>query len=268
MCSSKDGSTQYSTKPSIKMQYFCAIEFKPSPEGYIYLISRQSKTIRIGGIIFKLIRGTPENTSNRKALMGATTACMERAFLDSLVRPKIKVQDDRYMPIEQLEDKLEKILAQSGEKALHIFRDNSRKISRELNLTGSYRRLDKIIGAILGSKEFTLHGLQSIQRASGISQIIAHPIAKGIFLSFVVSEVHPFADGNGRTYRIILNRELISEGFTSIIIPTVFRGDYLLALRALSRKGSYRSYNYYVFTGIVFFAIGFYRLSISKKRDN
>ena len=48
---------------------------------------------------------------------------------------------------------------------------------------------------------------------------------------------HPFTDGNGRTCRIILNRELLSAGFYSIIIPTVFREDYLMSLRALSRKG-------------------------------
>ena len=76
----------------------------------------------------------------------------------------------------------------------------------------------------------------TLKRAFELSETISHPIARGIFLSFVVSEIHPFSDGNGRTCRIILNRELLSAGFSSIIIPTVYREDYLLALRALSRK--------------------------------
>ena len=77
----------------------------------------------------------------------------------------------------------------------------------------------------------------TLKSAFDIFRTISHPIARAMFLSFVVSEVHPFADGNGRTCRIILNRELLSAGYSSIIIPTVYREDYISALRALSRKG-------------------------------
>ena len=373
------------------ISYRSAIEFKPSPQGYIYLISKQSKTVKIGGIEFKLIRGVPMSISNRKALMGAPTACIERAFLDSLISSRIQVSDDRYIPIGELEERLENMMTQSGEGALNSFRDNAKKISRELDMPGPYKKLDRIIGTFLGSNDSKLHGMRSIQRMSGlpvdndkvelffilanhleatyypkgkdtnldnseyfenkaffesyfsnyiegtdflideaeqiifdkkeitnrindshdisgtfkiisdksfmtssphsfpdfidslrlinktvipsrldkfpgefktkenragntifvhpdyvegtlkrafeISKTISQPIARGIFLCFVVSEVHPFTDGNGRTCRIILNRELLSEGIYSILIPTVFREDYLLALRALSRKG-------------------------------
>ena len=53
---------------------------------------------------------------------------------------------------------------------------------------------------------------------------------------FLVSVVHPFLDGNGRVARIMMNAELVSGEQSRIIIPTVFREDYLLALRKLSRK--------------------------------
>ena len=373
------------------ISYRTAIEFMPSPAKFIYLVSKQSKTVEIGCITFKLIRGTPESISNRNTLMGAQTASLERAFLDSLIRSKVKVSDDRYLPINELEDRLEKMITQLGEDAVNIFRDKAKKISEELNRPDSFNRLNGIIGTLLGSKNTNLHGKRSLYRASGlpaddkrielflllashletvyypdildinienrehfenkaffesyfsnyiegtdflveeaeqivfdkkeiknrvddshdisgtfqivsdrsymttspnffpdfidslsfinktvistrldklpgkfktkenragntffvhpdyvegtlksafkISRTISHPIARGIFLGFVVSEVHPFADGNGRTCRIILNRELMSAGFPSIIIPTVYREDYLLALRALSRKG-------------------------------
>ena len=49
-------------------------------------------------------------------------------------------------------------------------------------------------------------------------------------------EVHPFDDGNGRLARVFMNAELAAAGETRIIIPTVYRDDYLLALRALSRQ--------------------------------
>lgn len=54
---------------------------------------------------------------------------------------------------------------------------------------------------------------------------------------FMISEVHPFNDGNGRISRIMINTELVAAGQSKIIIPTVFRDDYLNSLRRLTRKG-------------------------------
>ena len=47
--------------------------------------------------------------------------------------------------------------------------------------------------------------------------------------------IHPFPDGNGRTGRIILNQQLINEGFLPIIIEA--KGDYRQAFRRYDRKG-------------------------------
>ena len=62
------------------------------------------------------------------------------------------------------------------------------------------------------------------------------PMAKAVFAMFLVSEVHPFKDGNGRLARIAMNAELSAAGQERIIIPTVFRTEYLQALRALSHN--------------------------------
>lgn len=61
-------------------------------------------------------------------------------------------------------------------------------------------------------------------------------IVRSVFIMFLVAEVHPFADGNGRIARVMMNAELVSESLPTIIIPTVFREDYLMALRALTRR--------------------------------
>ena len=54
---------------------------------------------------------------------------------------------------------------------------------------------------------------------------------------FLVSEVHPFTDGNGRLARLVMNAELSVVGACRIIIPTLFREEYLDCLRALTRDG-------------------------------
>lgn len=66
--------------------------------------------------------------------------------------------------------------------------------------------------------------------------LLKDPFAKAVYMMFLVSEVHPFLDGNGRIARVMMNAELSSKGLTKIIIPTVYREDYMGALRKLTRQ--------------------------------
>lgn len=61
--------------------------------------------------------------------------------------------------------------------------------------------------------------------------------ARAVAAMFVVSEVHPFDDGNGRVARVMMNAELAAAGQARIVIPTVYRNNYLSALRGMSVNG-------------------------------
>jgi len=63
-----------------------------------------------------------------------------------------------------------------------------------------------------------------------------NPFAKAAYIMFMISEVHPFLDGNGRIARVMMNAELVSANQSKIIIPNVFRDDYMLTLRRLTRQ--------------------------------
>lgn len=67
------------------------------------------------------------------------------------------------------------------------------------------------------------------------------PLHRAIFMMFLIAEVHPFADGNGRVARIMMNAELVAAGECRILIPSVYRNNYLSALRALSHNRLPRS---------------------------
>ena len=54
-------------------------------------------------------------------------------------------------------------------------------------------------------------------------------------MQLLVSEVHPFNDGNGRLSRVMMNAELSRENECRIIIPTVYRDDYVGALKAFTQ---------------------------------
>ena len=65
---------------------------------------------------------------------------------------------------------------------------------------------------------------------------LTSPLHRAVFIMFLISEVHPFADGNGRAARIMMNAELVAAGENRIIVPTVYRNNYLMALKALSQN--------------------------------
>ena len=59
---------------------------------------------------------------------------------------------------------------------------------------------------------------------------------RAVYMMFLVAEVHPFDDGNGRIARVMMNSELSLYGENRIIVPTVFRTNYLNGLRRMSRE--------------------------------
>ncbi len=63
-----------------------------------------------------------------------------------------------------------------------------------------------------------------------------HPFSKAAYIMFVMSEVHPFLDGNGRIARVMMNAELVNADQSKIIIPTVFREDYMGALKKFTKQ--------------------------------
>ena len=67
-----------------------------------------------------------------------------------------------------------------------------------------------------------------------IYQRLTEPLHRAIFMMFLVSEVHPFADGNGRVARVMMNAELAAAQQVRVLIPIVYRSNYISALRALS----------------------------------
>ena len=89
-----------------------------------------------------------------------------------------------------------------------------------------------------GNTVFVAPDLVSGTLARGFEflQTLAAPFQRAVFMMFLISEVHPFSDGNGRTARIMMNAELVAGGQERIIIPTAYRADYLGALKAMTHN--------------------------------
>lgn len=53
-----------------------------------------------------------------------------------------------------------------------------------------------------------------------------HPVVRATLLHGEFVKIHPFVDGNGRTSRLLLNFELMKNGYTPIIIKKENRAEY------------------------------------------
>lgn len=371
--------------PDALITHRTALEFRPSPAGEIFINASSNRDVKYPGLVLKFIRG-PGPLSDDSKFLTVRTSSLPRAFLENLSTGR--ASKSRVLPVEELEARLEKILHVGGEGEINILRDRAREIAEELGWKAEIKRLDALIGTLLGTRSGKVSSAIAQARAAGepfdpsclermqilfadlripipgildsftapdhfknkaffdsyfsnyiegttfevneAEEIIfdnkippnrpkdahdivgtfaivsdqgemrrtphdfdelirlmcsrhetmmaqrpeaspgqfktepnragdtrfVHPdyvrgtlrkglelyqglevgLPRAIFIAFLVSDVHPFVDGNGRTSRMMMNAELVSQGQSTIIIPTVFRDDYLQALRALSRR--------------------------------
>lgn len=89
-----------------------------------------------------------------------------------------------------------------------------------------------------GDSVFVLPGLVAGTLRTGWDLVgeLDTAFERAVYVMFLVSEVHPFDDGNGRLARVMMNAELVAGMQSRIIVPTVFRDDYLGGLRRMTRQ--------------------------------
>ena len=136
-----------------------------------------------------------------------------QAILKSKQSPIVHANSEAFL--KQLQDWNRRVIESRRDK-------NPGEFKTEPNRAGQtyFVNPEMVVGTLM-------KGYESIMSA-------ATPANRAALAMFVVAEVHPFTDGNGRTARVAMNHFLTQAGLTRIIVPTVFRDDYISALKALS----------------------------------
>ncbi len=118
-----------------------------------------------------------------------------------------------------------------------LLRERHRKImaGRPETLPGEFKVEENRAGQTVFVAPDLVQG--TLHEGFALYRSLESPFERAAYMMFLVSEVHPFSDGNGRIARVMMNAELVAGGEERIIVPTVFRANYLAALRALSRTG-------------------------------
>jgi hypothetical protein len=367
-----------------------ALEAQPAPDGSVFVTADRARDVDLPGLKIRPRRGKGPLEGDRPFIATLHYPSRARAFLENLRRSRARTRVSRTLPRAKLEEKLESDLARGGETALNQIRDQARVVAPTLGLEAEMAELDKLIGALLGTREAVLTSPVAAARAVGhpydprrlelfqklhaaligqapimrtaktlsstgaanlaffeayfsnfiegtefpveeardivfknviprgrpddahdvmgtfevvsntmemshtphtetefleilkrrhatimrarsdknpgvfkdrdnrvgtyffvphdlvegtlaqgfqIYRSLETPFARAVFMIFLVSEIHPFLDGNGRIARIMMNAELVSGSEQRIIVPPVYRDNYLSALRALSQSG-------------------------------
>lgn len=373
-----------------------AFEFQPTISGHIFLTYSYTKKISLPGVTIQFLEGH-EPIDGDNILVGELYVSQkERAVLENLQSTKKVGSNSKCLSLPEIEEKLEQIIRINGEDEINKFRDKARIIAEKLQMYDEFEKLNKIIGALLGTKtskllkspiakarafgqpydktriqlfetlfktlqnkefkiqpeknnttksfrnfaffesyfsnyiEGTVFGIDEAKHiintnkplparnddshdVLGTYQIVSNkkemqttpisvkdffkiisyrhaillsarkdkkpgllkdknnyagstafvdfnlvkgtlekgfeyynalsnPFSKAAYIMFLLNEVHPFLDGNGRLARVMMNAELVKENQSKIIIPTVFREDYMGALKKLTKQGDCESY--------------------------
>jgi hypothetical protein len=193
------------TCPGLSTSHFAFFEsyFSNYIEGTTFTVEEASEIIFEG----KMIAHRPEDSHD---ILGTYQAITQQPF-----RSNPPSNEDEFLEWLKLTNHL--VLSSRPEK-------NPGKWKEKLNQAGStlFVHPELVQGTLReGFKRITL---------------LEDPFARALMAMFIVTEVHPFEDGNGRTARLSMNAYLTQASACRIIIPTAYREDYLLPLKALSRN--------------------------------
>jgi len=194
--------------PNALVSHVSALTYTPNKDGEIFLTTTSNRNIRFPGLTLRLMRGAGVDIDN-PIFMGIRASSFERAILENLASAKGSVSG-RVMAQELIEKKLADILP--GE-----FKTKNNQAGSTIFVLSDY---------LMGT----------LQKGFELYASLPPGLARAIFMMFFISDVHPFNNGNGRISRIMMNAELYSQNLSTIIIPNVYREDYLLSLRALSTR--------------------------------
>jgi fido (protein-threonine AMPylation protein) len=380
--------------PEAVISFSTAITYLPSSEGSVFITGATNKNVKLPGLTIKMTRGLSALPDDYE-YMGARVSSTARALLENFSSVK-RTNLEKVCQREDIEKKLENILHAKGEGELNKLRDKARSVAKSLDMASEFKKLEQIIGALLGTrKNNSLKSKEAVARSMGLpfdpqclirletlfsylknnplkeiaeirtkpdhfmnkcffesyfsnfiegtkfevevaasivfdnqlpkarpidahdilgtyklianknemrltpnspneletiiqsrhrvlfekrpdirpgeykesinragNTVFVHPelvngtfqkgfeiyeslsagLERAIFIQFLISEVHPFNDGNGRLSRIMMNSELIKSGLTTIIIPNIYRDDYLTNLKGLSKRNDPKGY--------------------------
>lgn len=124
----------------------------------------------------------------------------------------------------------------SGEDLIEILKSRHRTLmaARLDKHPGDFKELPNYAGGYQFVEPVLVEG--TLVRGFMVVNRLIDPFARSVAMMVLVTECHPFDDGNGRVARLTSNAELSAAGEVRILVPTVYRNNYLAGLSAFSNS--------------------------------
>ncbi len=99
---------------------------------------------------------------------------------------------------------------------------------------GDWKQLENMAGTTVFVHPELVEG--TLRKGLEIVRALEDPFHRAVAIMVVLSEVHPFDDGNGRVSRALMNAEVLAAGQPRILVPIIVRDEYITGLRAITRE--------------------------------
>ncbi|MBX2913395.1 MAG: hypothetical protein M9954_01690 [Cyclobacteriaceae bacterium] len=137
--------------PEALLSHRSALEFKPTPEGHIFLTYSYTSNVSIPGLTIHLLKGPKPIDGDAPFFENLFASQEARAFLENLQETRKQGEESKTLPISVIEEKLEAIIRARGEKALNALRDTARTISQGLGMQKEFKKLNRVISSLFAT---------------------------------------------------------------------------------------------------------------------
>jgi hypothetical protein len=132
------------------------MEFRPTPEGHVFLTYTYTKNIKLPGLFIHFLKGPKPMESDTIFIEKLFVSHEARALLENLQESRSSASVSKTLSLKEVEEKLELVLKIRNEKELNNIRDRAKTIAPLLEMERAFEKLDRIIGALLTTKTSTV----------------------------------------------------------------------------------------------------------------
>lgn len=157
--------------PDALLSHRSALEFKPTPEGHIFLTYSYTKNINIPGLTIHFLEGEIRIEGDNRFFDDLYASQEARAFLENMQSSRLKGEESKTLPQDILEERLEAMIRAKGEEGINALRDRAREIAPELSMEKEFKKLNQLISDILATGS-----PKNLKSSAAIARTLGEPI--------------------------------------------------------------------------------------------
>ncbi|MCD8386947.1 MAG: hypothetical protein LUD17_08655 [Bacteroidales bacterium] len=137
--------------PGAVISHRSAHEMRPTSKGEFFLTStRKARVTDLPGIVINIAKG-PAGQPTDISFNGLFISSEHRWMLECMQSTRKSGDSSKVLPIEKIENRLEKILLIGGKDRLNAYRDRLKSTANELGFQKEFDRINKIISTLLNT---------------------------------------------------------------------------------------------------------------------